>query len=248
MESNDYVFFNNLPKEIQLQIIQESPTFVQLKQSINSEKPACDLSISKQELQTYIDTLPNSFIIYGLNDNEFRITMFYKKEASNNYDVVKNLYMVLEDKIESTMDVSKNSDLQRDIKHIYDKYNMIFFDVNTVYGVVNARVNCNNVNSIVNYVKKYVEDIKNIKVKYESNMYKLFNLAIIESYMESTHKTLERKIIKFIHANDVNTILFNNNKPINQSAYDNMIITLNTNINNYYDDIMGLLLVFSNTF
>lgn len=241
-----FSFFTSLPMETQLQIIQESPTFIRLNKNLYNEQATfrdnyCDEVISKQEVLNHIKQYPDSLIIYGLDNDQFYISMYYKKEASNNYDVVKVIYRIATDNIDVGNLTLNNVNITNDINVFYKKHKMIVFDAKTVLDIVRARTNCN-INGIpITFTKKYVDDIRDINLNSTTLKTTLFTAAIIDAYMKTTYRTLEGKINEFINTNKIEELLFNGDTPVNQKMYNNLINKLNNDTNNYYNGIMGKL-------
>lgn len=237
--------FNNLPREVQVEILKESPTFIRLNKDFLSEKRLfsttyCDLDISKQEVLSYIAMSPDVIIMYGMNNKFFEITILYKKVNSANYDMSKYLFGVLESKIEVADLVNNNVNIADKIKKMYEKYETVFFDANTVYDIISLRTNCNNNNIPLNYTKKYINNIMNLTIEGNEKYY-LYNKAIISSYMESTYRTLQGKIIKFLNADMVDNIYFDLDMPVDQKLYDNLVSELEDDITTNYNEIMDVL-------
>ena len=201
---NPVVSFNNLPRELQLEILQESPTFIRLNKNMNTSMDSkqlfqssyCDIEISKNEIIKYASISPPAMIIYGISKQFYEINMFYKKK-DDSYDMIQYLYTLLDNNIEVGQLVLNNVNIINYVDKMYNTYDIIWLDVNTVYDIVYVRKNCN-VNDIpMKYTKKYIDDIFNFNIDGNEKYY-LFTKIIVSSYMESTYITLTNEEILYI--------------------------------------------------
>lgn len=241
--------FNTLPRDVQLTILKESPTFMQMTKSYYTEpnlfkSTFCGLPIDQKELLRFITQSYPNFNIYVISKDRFDIYIFYRTDPNKTtYKQYHStcVYATSDGKYDFGGILSKREiNIENTINTLYKNKNL-YLSIDTVYDIMVQRKNCNTQDNLyaVNYTIKYLEDV--LKINMENERYHLFIRAFVSAYMETCYFSIKNEPILFSGVQSIQNIIFENNKPTNKILYDKSLLSLDIDIKDNYNNIVNIL-------